>query len=661
MKFSFLVFLWYSPIMANENLQTRMANCLQYIADQYISSTIMVIVSNNTQPKCQIRGRTTSHLLSEKLYVDDPTSNHKVIKKLQSSFKWPLMIFQISVGHISQEGYSTYILISDHCNNKDIMQEIRYQISKVKNNKLYSVNSKLIVAITNKLPNPRIIVENILSILREFKIVNVIVLIPSEADVSQDDFGSSTLDVYTWFPYQDEGYCANVTNPTLLDRWISSDKGQNFLFKNALFPHKIPPNFRACPVVVSTFEYAPFVLKMKKEDNVISFEGGIELALLLEFARRMNLTIKYKEPSPDLWGTFLENGTWIGAPGEVGRGLSDMTVIGFWTTGVIPGLEYSVTYLIDYLTWYVPRAKPIPRWKSLIRVFKLSLWLGFLLSYVIVSKLMSQIAKWSYNSSEDHPYSSFARCLLYFWAIIVEESASNNPPNVTAIRFVFLTWVLYCWAINTVYQTFLVSFLVNPGLEHQISTETEIIESDLALGITESVGDCCIPDVDRYPRRDRCGEDFRICMDRAAVKNELAVIFGHYSGEHLIHTSYMGSDGSPLVYKLQQEVTFLFITTPFIKGSYFRDSYDKVVHRVIQAGLLKYWWDSLEYTTTLSTVANFEEEDGEYVKLSMDHMESAFIFVIFAYTTTTVVFIVEFITGTKICKINSRSNFETQY
>ena len=74
------------------------------------------------------------------------------------------------------------------------------------------------------------------------------------------------------------------------------------------------------------------------------------------------------------------------------------------------------------------------------------------------------------HSSETHneAYTNIIKRFLNFWAVILEESTSDEPPHVPSI---FLMWVLYCWAVNTLYQTFLTSSLVDTGLQSQISSE----------------------------------------------------------------------------------------------------------------------------------------------------------------------------------------------
>jgi len=102
----------------------------------------------------------------------------------------------------------------------------------------------------------------------------------------------------------------------------------------------------------------------------------------------------------------------------------------------------------------------------------------------IVVKITSNI---SAKAAQNQAYNSLPKCLLNFWAIILEESASNHPPDVAAIRAVFFGWVLYCWAVNTVYQAHLTIFLIDPGLQHQLSSEDEILTPGIEYNTVTSM------------------------------------------------------------------------------------------------------------------------------------------------------------------------------
>ncbi|PSN38750.1 hypothetical protein C0J52_16957 [Blattella germanica] len=97
----------------------------------------------------------------------------------------------------------------------------------------------------------------------------------------------------------------------------------------------------------------------------------------------------HRPPSSFALGYELDNGTWIGMPGEI-----------------------LMSHSIDAARWFMPFVQQFPRWTSIMRVFKLSLWLA---------------------------------------------------------------WVLYCWAVTKVYQTSLTSYIVNSGLQKQLSSEQEML------------------------------------------------------------------------------------------------------------------------------------------------------------------------------------------
>jgi len=49
----------------------------------------------------------------------------------------------------------------------------------------------------------------------------------------------------------------------------------------------------------------------------------------------------------------------------------------------------------------------------------------------------------------------------------------------------FFVFVLYCFAISTVFQTFLASALVDPGYENQLISLDEILDSGIEFGYDE--------------------------------------------------------------------------------------------------------------------------------------------------------------------------------
>jgi hypothetical protein len=520
------------------------------------------------------------------------------------------------------------------------LRDIKLQMTKLKTYPGWNPRAKYIVIILQPgMTANETIIQDILSELWHSNVINAVVLSQTSAE---------DLNIYTWFPYHPPGRCGDVTDVILLDSWIIEEEGRGrFLHNTPLFPEKIPRDMFGCPFMVSTFEYEPYMMK-RKDSSTVEYEDGLDLRLIGVLEEAINMTLVLRAPPADggRWGFLLENGTWVGVTAEMMRGYSDLALVGwFYRCHIINEIECSFPYITDEARWYVPCAQPFPRWMSLTRVFKSSLWLGFLTAYIIVALVMWQVVKTSNSIStepiENQAYTSLVKCLLNFWAIILEESASNNPPHVVVIRAVFLGWVLYCWAVNTVYQTYLTSFLIDPGLQHQLSSEEEILNSGIAYGIPTTMVSI-LPGLsdDRYRHKLRC-DDVEVCQRRLATERDLALFFTKYNNEYMAALKYMDSDGRPLVCQFEGSYYRQYVVIPVPKGNPMLAAYNTVIRRVHQAGLIEKWWKSLKYAATLTSAKDFNLPVGEYIKLTLEHLQSAFYFLFLGYALAILCFLSE--------------------
>jgi hypothetical protein len=128
-------------------------------------------------------------------------------------------------------------------------------------------------------------------------------------------------------------------------------------------------------------------------------------------------------------------------------------------------------------------------------------------------------------------------------AVILGVSAYDKVPEKIIIRASFLLWVMYSFALNLVYQTFLTTFLIDPGLEHEISTVDELLESGMELGIPTTV-DTVLPDLtsSRYFRHTLC-TDMSLCFHRLAYEGNFAVLCSRYNTEYDEAHKYVDSNG----------------------------------------------------------------------------------------------------------------------
>lgn len=365
----------------------------------------------------------------------------------------------------------------------------------------------------------------------------------------------------------------------------------------------------------------------EEEDGKIEYEEGIEMRLLHQMARRTNMSILYRPPPADYgyWGNDLGNGSWTGLTGEIIRGYSDVALDNFWyRCHLINDMECLTPQYLDSARWFVPCAKHYPSWASITRVFKPYLWLGFLTTYMIVAFFMFLVVKISrvitYLHTNNEEYTSLVECLLNFWAVILEESAPNVPSQVFSIRFVFLMWVLYCWAVNNVYQTFLTSYLIDSGVQSQISSEEELLSSGMTYGV-HKVLFVPYPHLasERYSRRIEC-VTLEYCQDRAAFKGDLAFVFSSLNMAYVIAKRYTDGSRKPLICAFDEVISNQIITIPVLKGLPMVDEFNDVIQGAMEAGLLEQWLKNIKYVATVASARDFTVPAGEYTKLTLEHL-----------------------------------------
>ncbi|PSN47626.1 Ionotropic receptor 212 [Blattella germanica] len=531
---------------------------------------------------------------------------------------------------------NSYILISyceDHnCALKDITQQFQLLMK----NHGWNPRARFLVIFTHKDLQGTKLSEELSLILWKRQVIEVIFLVASTENVNElsSSEKDTVLEMRSWLPYGPPGRCANISDTTILDYWLvdKSNGAGSFFNSSILFPNKFPKDFQGCPITVSAFEFAPNIMLKKgyaPNSSHVEFDDGHEYKLFMTLVNYVNLTANFKY-NPDQWGWNI-NGSWDGVTGEVIRGDIVTAPVDFWNKcHLVPEIECSVAFIIDHIKWWVPCPEPYPRWQAMTRVFQPSLWLVFLLAYVSVAICMSIIVTVNYKIDKDvqnqqnQSYTSLVKCMLNFWAVILEESASNNPPHMPAVRAMFLAWVLYCWAVNTVYQSFLTSFMVDPGVQHQLSSQDEVYASDLDIGFLRAIV-TIFPELNakKYRCSTHC-ENNAECHQRIAYNNNLAVMWSEVNMEYLIASKYITQDNKPLICTFDYVFGTQPVVLPFMKGFPLLPLFDNLILHVLQSGLFDYWWQYLKYVSTLEALKDTETPDGEYVKFSLEHLESAY-------------------------------------
>jgi hypothetical protein len=121
--------------------------------------------------------------------------------------------------------------------------------------------------------------------------------------------------------------------------------------------------------------------------------------------------------------------------------------------------EPTIPYFSLKFNWFVPFPKPLSRLQRISHILSPSVWVAIVVVLFLVSVVSCCLAK---QSNDIRSYTTLLSALYNIWSVSVGVSVTGKPRSLM-LMFLFVIFVLYYSAISTVFQTFLTSFLVDPG------------------------------------------------------------------------------------------------------------------------------------------------------------------------------------------------------
>jgi len=430
--------------------------------------------------------------------ISSPATYRDVQQELIAEFHrtsiWPVVVTvdgKINMPENSEfiDKDGSFIILVPHGNIKSINAEIAGLIKDRKKEftKLWNSEAQFVVAGANEFSwlHQMIIFEY----FSTFRIYNIIIVNLEHNAIHKSysrqtnvfDVGTGKkFGVFTWFPYQSSDHCTEVNDVILLDSWVISAQG--YFTKNIdLFPRKISNNFKRCPlkafVIDNKWYFTTLYLNVTYSNGtVLPHLVGLEIKLLSIVLQQLNIT-------------FIN----VNIRGIVNRNDLNMylllkkiyIVLGSIGSYVLSNKLFSATnsYYSMSLRWYVPCYDKNARWSSIYRIFTAQLWLVLIISFVIVAISIKLVGRYS-CTSEWQGYKTLKSSFTHLWAVILGVSVSTMP-RTTSLRSLFLAWVFFSLAFNTVFQAHLTTFLTDSGYRTPIRYMDELLASGMGLAYPE--------------------------------------------------------------------------------------------------------------------------------------------------------------------------------
>ncbi|KAJ9601663.1 hypothetical protein L9F63_000196 [Diploptera punctata] len=563
--------------------------------------------------------------------------------------KWPVLTSREYADSfyariIPQQGI-ILILCSD--NEDELPEDFEDILTALTDNKSWNRKTKFIVIIQNIFGNKTLdLARNLFEFMWEnSRIINVVAIVYTVGIIFEENIfcisnknKQTFLETYTWFPYRD-GNCKEVINIVSMGKYFI----QNYTYHSEIniFPYKIPDNFMGCTMTVLPYGLPPYQITTEtigSSGNVIYEESGIPFQFLKLFADKFNITLLIQKPIQDL--DISEGLTLIN---NIKKGTADFTV---GTIVLLPMTEFfihtTIPILYDTVKLLSPCPTPIPRVERVISIFTSEVWISIGMVIISASMVLWFLSRKETNSQHIRlsSFRKLSQCLQNTWASLFGVSVSEMPTS-SRVRCFFMIYICFCIALNTVFQAYFTTFLIEPGYGKGVETLVEVNNIGMGIGYTYIMVQMAFQadyNVSAYKRQVEC-ENLAKCMERTMFEGDIVTItLKHFAYYQAIANGIQ--DTSRVVCFLDEIIFSAYFVIGTHKGSPIMYDLNKIINEHMEMGLIKKFSSLSIHSIKLKPIRETENVE-EYFVFSIVHLAPVFIILICGCLLSSTVFIFE--------------------
>jgi hypothetical protein len=221
-------------------------------------------------------------------------------------------------------------------------------------------------------------------------------------------------------------------------------------------------------------------------------------------------------------------------------------------------------------------------------------------------------------------------------------------PRSPSLRSLFLAWVCFSLAFNTVLQAFLTSFLTEPGYKTPIQNMDELFDSGIKLAY---------PPHQRYIFKYGDEEEavkvqrnlascplYKVCENWAKYQKNVSILLVDSEAEYrYAKGEFVGENSEPLVCRLVDGVVF---NTGLIMAMFHEEPLmrrvNEIIDRVVEAGLYNHWVSLImNHHKIISQKIAIVHPLDEYYSFKLYHMQPAFYILLMGSCVSVLCFVIE--------------------
>ncbi|PSN38615.1 Ionotropic receptor 616 [Blattella germanica] len=616
-------------------VQDHILNCIENIVNTYFNDSRSILVS--FPGVCQnkiFRGLNTSFINEESHWIVDRSlsifSNSTLVQLLI-----PPTSLDIQDGAL-EEGYFIFLFscrdegkldsaefdsgdFDDY--SDDVMNVFVDQLVYISNRQSWNSRAKYVVVIPDFAgDNSELFALRLAQRWSNIvKVVNFIILIARNDQADQEPMTvkeeTAALDVYTWVPYHNN--CGEVDKIILLNQWTFNGR---FLIDVDLFSFELHKNFNMCLLNIVATGIEPFVI-VKRNDTYpngsqVFVLEGLGVQLISGFAEKFNLSLKFLQPfKQHSIDELLEISDLINT------GRADV-ITGFLPLNlyVTSQFDFTVTVWSIPIVWLVPCPQKLGRVNRALSIFTISSWLTLVIVLLLSSATLCTLSKYGKEVSE---FKDFGQCILSAFVVLLGISVAQMPETFRT-RCFFGLYVWYCLAVSMVFQTFFVTYLVEPGFEERIRTVEELWKSKIPFGSTEVTSFFAKQtkimgyNVTEFPSKE-CTDS---CVEDVLFKRRISTLAGTLLAEYTAKKKGVQKVASVVCY-LDEGHIYRNLVMAVAKGNALLPILNEYLRRSVEAGFQQLYWSHLNHKVLLEG-KDLYSEPGMYFVFTVDVLAPVF-------------------------------------
>ena len=254
-------------------------------------------------------------------------------------------------------------------------------------------------------------------------------------------------------------------------------------------------------------------------------------------------------------------------------------------------------------------------------------------------------------------YRNFIDSITNIWAIFLGTGV-HLMPHETPLRIFIFSWLCYSFAVETVFQSFLTSFLIEPIQVPYVNDLDELVKSKNKYGYAFFM-ERTFASSDDWQSKTIHQNKF-ICKNIdtcskwvAYSRNYSVVLLDSMSDFAFASGLYCDSNGRLLMCLLKRgKVSLLHIGMVMKKGSLLLEKFNTIIDGVVEAGIfmqnIKLYLHERRLRSRRIKVKSLADE---YCNLNLEHLQSAFYLLLFGHALSLAIVTGEMFTNYLVSRV----------